>query len=336
VSVIQDPPVLTDRKEIIKLIDFAKRSGVGILFVQIYRANKAWFPSKVGDASPYKTALQNIPEDPLKLLIKEAHSAGIEVHAWLNMLSLATNKDAPLLKKYGPGILTRNLLAKKTLNDYLIDKQFFLEPGDLRVRTELLNMVEEILRAYPKLDGIQFDYIRYPDTKPAYGYTDMNVMRFKKATGLKTVKEQSEVWKKWKREQVTGLLEELVKKSRALRPDIQVSATGCMPYSRAYHEAFQDWPSWINKGLVDFVTIMSYSPAPPEFERWIKAVKPEVSDLKKMYIAFGAYKSETSLATFARELQFCEGSGAGACVVFHYGSLVENPALGRSFTNGKK
>jgi hypothetical protein len=81
---------------------------------------------------------------------------------------------------------------------------------------------------------------------------------------------------------------------------------------------------------------MSYSPAPPEFERWIKAVKPEVLDLKKMYIAFGAYKSETSLATFARELRFCEGSGAGACAVFHYGSLLENPALGRSFTNGKK
>jgi uncharacterized lipoprotein YddW (UPF0748 family) len=336
VSLIQDPPVLTSRREIVKLIDFAKKARVSILFVQIYRANQAWFPSKVGDSSPYKAALQKISEDPFKLLINEAHSAGIEVHAWLNMLSLGVNSDAPLLKKYGSGILTRNLKAKKTLNDYKIDNQFFLEPGDLRIRNELLILVEEILRSYPKLDGIQFDYLRYPDMHPAYGYTEMNVERFKKATGIKTVEEESEVWKNWKRNQVTGLLEELVKKSRALRPNIRVSVTGCMPYTRAYYEAFQDWPSWIDRELVDFVTIMSYSPDPLEFEQWIKTVKPKVADPKKMNIAIGAYKSETSLATFAREMRFCEESGVGACVVFHYGSLVENPALGRSFTGGKK
>ena len=31
------------------LVAFAKKAQVGILFVQIYRANQAWFPSKIGD-----------------------------------------------------------------------------------------------------------------------------------------------------------------------------------------------------------------------------------------------------------------------------------------------
>lgn len=327
VSVIQDPPVLSSREEIAKLVDFAKKAHIQTLFVQIYRANKTWFASKVGDSQPYEASLKSVSEDPFALLIKQAHASGIEVHAWLNLLSLSGNADAKLLKKYGTEILTKNLKEKKTLDDYKIDNQYFLEPGDLRVREELSNMVEEILRAYPALDGVQFDYIRYPDRNPAYGYTKMNVGRFKKATGLKTVEEESKIWKDWKRNQVTGLLELLVKKARAIRSDIQISTTGCMPYSRAYHEAFQDWPSWLERHLVDFVTVMSYIKNTPEFERYILDVKKKVPDFKKVNIAIGAYALEHLPETFEQQFQLCEKAGSGACVILHYGSLLDDPVL---------
>ena len=124
VSVIQDPPVLSSRQEISKLIDFAKKARINVLFVQIYRANEAWFPSKIADSKPYEACFKNLSEDPFRLLIKEAHAAGIEVHAWLNVLSLSANEDAPLLKKYGTQILTRNPKKKKTLKDYKIDDQY--------------------------------------------------------------------------------------------------------------------------------------------------------------------------------------------------------------------
>ena len=333
VSVIQDPPVLSSREEIEKLIHFTKKARIQILFVQIYRANKAWFPSKISNSAPYEASLKSVSEDPFALLIREAHASGIKVHAWINLLSLSGNGDAKLLKKYRTEILTRNLKKKKSLEDYKIDNQYFLEPGDLRVREELSGIVEEILRTYPALDGVQFDYIRYPDKNPAYGYTKINVERFKKATGLKRVEEDSRIWKDWKRDQVTGLLELLVKKTRAIRPDIQISTTGCMPYSRAYHEAFQDWPSWLERHLVDFVTIMSYIKSVPEFERYMTDAKKKVSDFSKVNIAIGAYALEQSPGTFKEEFQLCEKIGGGACVVLHYGSLLENPALASSLIN---
>lgn len=327
VSVIQEPPVLSSRSDIAKLVDFAKKTRIDRLFVQVYYSNKAWFPSKIADPAPYHECVKSLSEDPMALLIKKSHEAGIEVHAWMNILSLGANKDAPLLKKYGTDILTRNVKDKKSLDDYKIDGQFFLEPGDPRVREELSGVVEEVLRAYPDLDGVQFDYIRYPDTEPAYGYTQINIARFKKALGVRVIDDSSVIWKQWKRDQVTELLGILASRARLMRPGIQVSATGCMPYSRASLEAYQDWPAWIERGLVDFVTLMSYSPYPPEFRLWLEKARAKTADFKKVNIGLGAYKLGRAPATFREEYRISEKSGSAGCVIFHYGSIVDSPAL---------
>jgi len=330
VSVIQTPPVLSSRDEINKLIEYAKQANISILFVQIYRANKAWFPSKVADQTPYEACFKDVKKDPFALLIKQAHGAGIQVHAWINLLSLSTNSNALIIKKFGKNILTKNREEKKMIEDYKIDDQYFLEPGDLRVREELVDVVREIILEYPELDGIQFDYIRYPDKQPFYGHTKSNIARFKKVTGSKTDAEDSVLWKDWKRRQVTELLELLVAKTRKLRPNIQISTTGCVPYVRAYHEAFQDWPSWIKDGLVDFVTLMTYPTEIKEFAKYIQEAKTKVPDLKKVIIAVGAYKLLRLPEKFRQELQYCENEKSKGCAVLHYGSLLENPELGQA------
>ena len=73
-------------------------------------------------------------EDPVGLLIKQAHAQGIQVHAWINFLSLGNNTNAYFIKKYGTEVLSRNLKAKNKIEDFKIDHQYFLEPGDWRVR----------------------------------------------------------------------------------------------------------------------------------------------------------------------------------------------------------
>ncbi len=319
--------MFSSRSDINKLVEFSKKANIKILFVQIYRANMSLFESQVGDSRLYELYRAKLSEDPLKLLIKTAHKSGIEVHAWLNLLSLSNNKNAKLLKKYGVSILTRNKKPKKGIQDYKIDSQYFLEPGDLRVRAELRNMVKEILLSYPDLDGIQFDYIRYPDEHPFYGYTEMNLSRFKKETGLEVFDEKNPKWQDWKRAQVNELLTDLVQTTRAIRPYIKVSATACAPFCRAYLEAFQDWPFWLNSGLVDFVTLMSYAPDLVDFEKEVLEAQKKVNNLKDLKIGVGAYKLVYSPDIFKKQMQFCSDSGTGACAVFHYGSLLKNRAL---------
>ncbi|HPM42591.1 MAG TPA: family 10 glycosylhydrolase [Candidatus Omnitrophota bacterium] len=327
VSLIQDPPVLSKLEDILKLIEFSRESGIDDIFIQVYRANRSWFLSDSADSGPYIRCVNKMSEDPLDALIKHAHDAGIKVHAWLNLLSLSANAEAPILQKYGPEILTRNLQEKKAIEDYRIDNQYFLEPGDVRVRSELAKVVYDLLSAYPGLDGIQFDYIRYPDQNPTYGYTDMNIERFKRATGYSHVNENSGVWKDWKRKQVTELLNLLVRTTRAVRPDITVSVTGCASYIRAYYEAYQDWPYWLNSGLVDSVTFMSYTKDADRFKIYVYDAKALANDFKKVNIAIGAYDMADSPPGFAKQIEIAKGSGASGFVILHYGNLSENREL---------
>ena len=227
---------------------------------------------------------------------------------------------------------TTNVLQvqpKQGIEDYQIDNQYFLEPGDPRVGDEIANIVAELLKHYPTLDGLQFDYIRYPDVHPAYGYTPWNMKRFKKATGESKIIEGSKIWNDWKREQVTGLLKQLVAKTRAIRPKIHISTTGCVSYSRAMEEAFQDWPSWVNHNIVEFVTVMDYPIDIQEFKKHIADAQQRVYDLSKLNVAVGAYKLIDTPEVFTQQYSICRASGVGGCVVFHYGSLFGREALGR-------
>jgi len=329
VSLIQTPPVLTSRADIQRLVDFAHAQHVHVLFVQIYRSGQAWFPSAHADSSPYEKAKKDIGEDPLEILIRAAHARGIEVHAWLNLLTLSANADAPILKKYGIEILTQKPgPEKKTLSDYKIDNQYFLEPGDLRVRDELAQIVEEITRNYSALDGIQLDYIRYPDAKPFYGYTPQNIARFKAAKGEAVLAQESNLaWKDWRRDQVTELVALLRQRALKMNPKLQFSTTGCAPYIRALEEAFQDWPKWQKEGLADFVTVMTYPKTVAEFKKQLEGLKRRGIDFSKLNIAIGAYKLLEQPKIFKNQFKVCEASGARGCVVFHYGNLLEQPKL---------
>ncbi len=324
---LEKEPVIASQGQIERMIAFAKKEQIDTIFVQMYRANKSWFPSKIADDEPYRHARKQVGQDPVKLLIKAAHAQGIQVHAWMNMLSLSANVDAPLLKKYGTSILTRNKERKHKLSDYKIDNQYFLEPSNRFVRRASLDVVEEIITAYPELDGIQFDYIRYPDVHPFYGYSSDNIVRYKRDKNKLKVVEADPDWKQWKRDQVTELLSFLVKKARSINPKIQVSATGCLSYARAMHEAMQDWPSWINKGLVDFVTVMNYPQDTATYIKNIEGIKSHVNDFKKVNMAVGLYKNIQKPQVFKEHYQACVVSNPKSCVFFHYNNFLENSKI---------
>jgi uncharacterized lipoprotein YddW (UPF0748 family) len=158
--------------------------------------------------------------------------------------------------------------------------------------------------------------------------------RFKKATGLQSIDEGSAIWQDWRRNQVTEVLKKLVKIIRSKRPKMQVSTTGCMPYARAYYEAYQNWPSWIDDGIIDFVTIMDYSTDVTQFKKWITVIKGKTKDFSKVRIAVGAEKLVHAPEIFEEEFNSCEQMST-MCTIFHYGNLLENPKLHDFFTSQK-
>ncbi|MBL8014397.1 MAG: family 10 glycosylhydrolase, partial [Candidatus Omnitrophica bacterium] len=266
------------------------------------------------------------------VLIQEAHRQGIEVHAWFNVLSLSGNEKAYILRKYGPQVLVTNPKKKIRLQDYKVDNQYFLEPSHPNVKKELLAIVKDLVKSYPQLDGIQFDYIRYPDVDPHYGYSTQNIEEFKKVTGQKDIDESSFVWRDWKRKSVTRLLKALAAQTHLLNPKLRISAAGCMPYIRAYEEAFQDWPYWIDNGIVDFISLMNYAPEPEIFERSLHTALEKTKSFPKIMVSVGAYRFMKEEKKFQEEFNICRDMVQG-CAVFHYGSLLESPELMTALTS---
>jgi len=171
--------VLEHPERIPVLIADAHRMGVSDLFVQVYRGGRAWFDSSHADAAPYRALREATGGDTLAKLITQAHENDLRVHAWVNVLSLASNRDAPILADLGPGAVLvdrwgRSLLDYPGLDVPPPDRRYtrmgtpavWLDPAAPGVAERLVGTFTELLIKYPELDGLHLDYIRYPDVLP--------------------------------------------------------------------------------------------------------------------------------------------------------------------------
>ncbi len=356
VSSFSEKNPLNNPKEMQEFFSFARQGGFSTLFIQVYRGDKAWFDSAIADASPFRENKVRFGGDALQALIEQAHQQGIQVHAWVNVLTLSQNEEAPVLKKFGRGILTkdqygRDALRKKSDGEldkyYERENQLFLEPGDLHVREHLKGIVSELVGKYPHLDGIHFDYIRYPASPPfipgsrfnavglCYGYGEQNASRFIEKTGIRLTggdlkPEESLLWDQWKRDQVTGLVRELSSEAGSRHPGIEVSCAVIAAFDRGYGSACQDWGLWVEKKIVDFVVLMNYSLDPRFILLACRSAIGVTGDPSKVAIGLGAYMMTEKPSLLEQQLKQVEALQPRLVVLFDYGA-VSNPVLAKLF-----
>lgn len=348
VTVFAKDKVLYSLASVDRLVDYCVQNGLDEIYMQIYRAGEAFYDTKFLPRDQYEKMLKAAGQDPVDYLIKRAGEKKIRVYAWVNILSLAQNRKAPIVQKHSSEVLTRDKQGRASIRTdgvdhsdtfYLRDDQIFLEPGDPRVVDWTLSVINDILSRYPGFAGLHLDYIRYPYAVPfipdsrftefgvSYGYGERNVERFKTAHGLDPIKGDYYYkglhlkWDAWKREQVTDIVQRIRDVVREKAPAWQISAAVVPTQERAYSIAYQDWPLWLEKKLVDYVVLMNY----------IKDERQNLDTLKgamafkgpgKIYNGFGnfLFKDREQIKRLDQALQALKPDGM---VYFSYDDLVE-------------
>lgn len=271
-------PGLYTEAEIDQLVADTKAANMNAIIAQVVRrgdclCNRSNMPRTEAEIDPY-------PFDPLQTLIEKAHAAGLEVHAWLNA-TIMWGSDIPprdpahVFHTHGPGssgyenwVSLRRDGANRGAN------VFFFDLGHPDAADYIVNMFLSIVSTYD-VDGINFDYIRYPDYNPgvnipAWGYNPAAVARFWAATGRSDVPEPTDPdWMQWRREQVTSIVRRVYIETYAIKPHVRVSADtityGSMSenaaewtQTRSYLEVLQDWRGWMEEGILDLNIPMNY------------------------------------------------------------------------------
>ncbi len=150
------------------------------IFCQVYRGGRSWYTSEIADDTPYQQAKAE-GFDPLEDTIKLAHERGQKVHAWVNLLRIANNKNAPIVKDIGRDAVLVDSFGVSLL-DYVKGSPkskrcpsckigtpgIWLEVANPNVREYLKDVVRELLLNYPQLDGLHFDMVRSPITSPQF------------------------------------------------------------------------------------------------------------------------------------------------------------------------
>ncbi|MEA3488887.1 MAG: family 10 glycosylhydrolase [Candidatus Omnitrophota bacterium] len=352
VTVFTPEKVLYSKDNVDRLISVCKKAGINDVYIQVYRADKAYYNSVITDRSPYEKILSDAGEDTLKYLIDKAGENKIKVHAWINLLSVAKNKDANILKKFSDEIIVLDQHGRPSLREgekdeldkyYIRENQLFLEPGDSRVRDYLAGIAEEITRKYPGLSGLHLDYVRYPRIVPfvpgsrftshgiSYGYDEPNIKNFKNASGLdvRTMENSRDnflAWDNWRRDQVTALVREISERARAISPSLEISATTVPSPEMAYLTTFQQWPLWLHEGYVNYIVAMDYTDDLNLME--INAAALILPDLeKRVHIGIGAYLLKDRLEKLKKQIGSLRRLSPSGVVIFSYDEVAKKEDL---------
>jgi len=333
----------------------AARAGITHLYLQVYRGGRSWYASTLADDGPYRRALTSQGYDPLQFALGLAHAKGLRVHAWMNLFNLGKYRDGPLQARLGTAAVIRDNRGRSLL-DYdnsrppgdegkwvMLDTPgYWLDPGDLQVQGTLVTLIQELVARYPALDGVHFDFIRYPYAVPTvpgsrysngldFGYGERSVARFHTETGLSAfaAKDDPAVaqrWDDWRREQLDQFLRRVRGRLKQFRRKLVLSAALLAWPDRAYLSAYQDWRLWLEEGLLDQGIVMNYN-RDSRLSRYLSRQAVAFRGRSKLFVGLGAYALLDQPDLLARQVSDARQQGADGVVLFSYDNLLKRERL---------
>lgn len=248
------------KAELIQILDAHQRAGINAIMFQVRPAADALYSKGREPWSRYLSGIQGqAPSpfyDPLDFAISEAHSRGMELHAWINPYRATVDAGRNVAHNH----ITR--LHPEWFLTYSGKKLF--DPGLPEVRAYITAVVMDIVRNYD-IDGIHFDdyFYPYPDKNPI-----PDQQTFQKYGG------DFHSLDDWRRQNVNVLIKKVADSIKAEKPFVKFGISpfgiwdnlGSHPEGSAtsgfsgYRQLYADAKKWASEGWIDYVNPQIYFP----------------------------------------------------------------------------
>ncbi|MDX1740780.1 MAG: family 10 glycosylhydrolase, partial [Rhodothermales bacterium] len=188
------------------------------------------------------------------------------------------------------------------------------------VRKHLHDVFLEIVERYP-VDGLHFDYVRYPSEVGDWAYNTASVDSFKvqyKDYDDPSPQKYPVQWAEWKRSRITELVEAVYRDAKEARPELFVSAAVIHNWPRGHNDYAQDARRWLARGILDATTPMLYRYGPAEYP-YVAREHLQHSFGRK--VIPGLNPSRTSPEEMVELIEISRELGAPGVALFSYSGL---------------
>ena len=239
------------KQELCQILDQLKEANFNTVLLQTRLRGDLIYPSAIETFPESLTGRtgRNPGYDPLAFAIEECHKRGMELHAWIVTIPAGNNRQVKLLGKHS--IVRKN---RKICKQH--EGAWYLDPGHPETADYLASIVHEIVTRYD-VDGVHFDYIRYPENARRFPDADTH-RKYGKGKDLK----------QWRRENITSIVRRLHTEAKQLKPWVKVSSSPVGKYRdtsryssygwNAYETVHQDAQDWMKEGIHDALFPMMY------------------------------------------------------------------------------
>ncbi|NOZ22745.1 MAG: family 10 glycosylhydrolase [Planctomycetes bacterium] len=257
--------------------------------------------------------------DQIALCVAACKKYGIECHVWKvnwNMGSRSSKEFVAKMVKEG---------RTQVLYDGTKKERWLCPSNPANQKLEIDSMVE-VARKYD-VDGIHFDYIRYPGGSSCFckGCRE----RFEKVLGHKVknwpedCKKDEKIKQKWldfRRSNITKVVAAVSEQARKVKPKIKISAAVFRNWPVDRDGVGQDWKLWCEKGYLDFVCPMDYTPINAQFENIVKLQKGWAGKVPCYPgIGLSCWKPSNDICKLIDQIKITRKLGTGGFTIFNYG-----------------
>lgn len=291
-----------------------KANGFTAIMPNMLWGGVAYYPSEV---LPVAADVAS-KGDQMAACVAACKKHGVQIHVWKVDWNLGHDVPVAFVEK---------LRAEKRLQQSFdgVEQPWLCpsNPENLRLERESLL---EVARRYP-IDGIHFDYIRYPDAEHCFCPPCRE--RFEKATGQPVARWPRDVqikgtrhteWVTWCQNNITTLVESASREVRKVRPGIKVSAAVFRNWDVDRAVVMQDWKLWCERGYLDFVCPMDYTNSDGTYETWVRQQKAWAGPAQ-LYPGIGASSSHSALTPdqVINQIEITRRQEAAGFIIFNYG-----------------